>query len=107
MVVKIETPLRWEEDTRSGSVTLVAADGAVILSDHSREVMPEWLDQIVRAVNAHDPMRNAIERYLNLDSDCDYTDGFPDVCPGIEQQGGPCHWCELNAALKLAKVGAV
>lgn len=57
---------------------------------------------IVRAVNSFDAMRNAIERYLRLDGDCDYTEGFPAVCPGIERAGLQCHWCELHDALVKA-----
>lgn len=45
-------------------------------------------------------MRAAIERYLSLESDCEYVEGAPAICPGIEQRGGPCHWCELRAALE-------
>jgi hypothetical protein len=41
----------------------------------------------------------AIRRYLDLNSDCDYVNGEPDVCPGIERAGAMCHWCELRAAL--------
>lgn len=58
-MIKIKTPIRWFEGERSGLVILIADDGAVILSDHSREVMPEWLDEIVHAVNAHEALMEA------------------------------------------------
>jgi hypothetical protein len=45
----------------------------------------------------------ASERLLALDGNCDYIDGEPDVCPGIEKVGGPCHWCGLRAAIREAK----
>lgn len=44
-------------------------------------------------------VRAAADRLLGLDDRCDYIDGTPAVCPGIERDGGPCHWCELRAAL--------
>jgi hypothetical protein len=60
---------------------------------------------------AHAAARNALpallrvaraaQRYAELsDLPCDYEDldeGQP--CPGIERNGGPCHWCDLRAAL--------
>lgn len=44
-------------------------------------------------------MARAADRLLSLDDRCDYVDGTPDVCPGIERDGGPCYWCDLRAAL--------
>lgn len=46
--------------------------------------------------------RAAIERYLSLDGQCDYVDGEPAICPGVEYRGYPCHWCELRAAVREA-----
>lgn len=40
----------------------------------------------------------AADRLLSLDGDCDYVDGTPGVCPGIQERGVACHWCELRAA---------
>lgn len=46
-------------------------------------------------------VREAAQRYADLsDLPCDYEDLEPGApCPGIESNGGPCHWCELRAAL--------
>lgn len=41
----------------------------------------------------------ATERYLELESNCDYVDGEPEVCPGIADYGYPCHWCQMRQAL--------
>lgn len=41
----------------------------------------------------------AAERYLDLNSECDYVGGEPEVCPGIAAHGHPCHWCQLRAAV--------
>jgi hypothetical protein len=54
-----------------------------------------------RLIAAAPAMYDAIRRYLELSPDCEYG-GEPDVCPGV---GGPCHWCELRAALRAAEGG--
>lgn len=57
---------------------------------------PYTPEQIKAALVANARMVAAIERLLALDSNCEYVDGEPAVCPGV---GGPCHWCELRAAV--------
>lgn len=71
----------------------------------------EWLAEFERAEDAEHyaaarnafpallRMARAADRLLSLDDRCDYVDGTPDVCPGIERDGGPCYWCDLRAAL--------
>lgn len=44
-------------------------------------------------------MEFAIRRYLDLNGDCEYVEGAPVVCPGMAENSGPCHWCELRASL--------
>lgn len=52
--------------------------------------------ELGRVTAERDRARDAIRRYLDLNPDCDYVAGAPDVCPGVD---GPCHWCEMRAAL--------
>lgn len=52
-------------------------------------------------------LRHACQRMLDLESQCDYVDGEPAICPGIEQEGAPCHWCEMRAAVALALKAAI
>ena len=53
-----------------------------------------------RLIAAAPAMLAALVRYVELSPDCDYVDGEPDVCPGV---GGPCPWCEMRAAIALAR----
>jgi hypothetical protein len=48
----------------------------------------------------------AATRLLELESTCDYVDGFPDVCPGVEKIESMCHWCELNEAVNTVRARA-
>lgn len=102
------TPTPWSEFAESGDWWIQQCDadgnpiGGTVVSNANDMSSADMLF-IVRAVNAHDAMLNAIARYLELHSNCDYTEGFPAVCPGVAQAGGQCHWCELNAARKMAR----
>jgi hypothetical protein len=44
-------------------------------------------------------VRKALRRLIDLDGNCDYVDGEPLRCPGIDRNGTMCHWCEGRAAL--------
>lgn len=59
----------------------------------------ESFDAIAQLVRERDALRAACERMITLSSDCDYTDGEPETCPGVAENGTPCHWCEMRAAL--------
>lgn len=42
----------------------------------------------------------ALRRYGDLSGfSCEYVEGEPDACPGVVESDGPCHWCEMRAAL--------
>ena len=57
--------------------------------------------QLAAAEAENKRLRAAIERYLDLESSCEYVEGEPAVCPDVV----PCHWCQLRAALKEAGDG--
>lgn len=49
-------------------------------------------------------LREALQRLIDLDSQCDYAERFadelpPEECPGIKSNDDWCHWCQARAAL--------
>lgn len=114
------------EDVSAGRAAgrfLTPADlaAALVILDHldSQEALNRLLSTVERAATAletlvsrggqlvtppPDPqkaaMRRAIERYLNIEPNCDYVDGTPDVCPGIASGAGECAWCELRDSVR-------
>lgn len=91
--------------------TIVDERGVIIAQAHyGGDYSPLTLEDaqanaayIVRACNSFDDLVAALTRFLDRDADCDYGQGRPDVCPGIEQDGEWCHWCEARAALRAAR----
>lgn len=73
--------------------TAQTAINAVISADHPGAVSLLAELEAARGVFA------AAERYLDLNSECDYIGGEPEVCPGIAAHGHPCHWCQLRATV--------
>lgn len=102
----------WRLSRESGMPSLVAyVDGEQYaeLFAHAPADIAHLLDEVARLREqlAHtDAVVAATERYLELSSDCDYVGGEPDVCPGVAENGGPCHWCDMRQAVAAYRASA-
>jgi hypothetical protein len=75
-------------------------DGVSFATPMDAQILRLRLERALAAAQQRaERVASAARRFLDLSSDCDYIDGEPDVCPGIAQAGGPCHWCALRHAL--------
>lgn len=75
------------------------------LETYERTAQPgkALMDAFEAALADNAALLQACQRMLDLDSNCEYAGGEPDVCPGVETEGGPCHWCEMRAAVAMAR----
>lgn len=97
------TPGRWKGE-RNRVVTEPVTVPGLAIEVVARAVDAPDAAHVSAMHNAHEALLRvaaAVARYAELDElRCDYRlDGSPDDCPGIVEAGGPCHWCEMRAAL--------
>lgn len=98
-------PAPWA--TARGSFNaLVLSVGRLCIASlgwNTREEDAKHARAIVAMRNSHAALlrvAEAVARYAELDDlECDLIGGQPEICPAIVTRGGPCHWCEMRAAL--------
>lgn len=64
-------------------------------------------EQYAALARQRDGLLAACQRMMRLDDSCDYTGDVPEICPGIAENGAPCHWCEMRAAIAATGEGEV